>query len=243
MGSALTTAALLNVWEHGLTEKPLQRALNLLAAAHPEASLQQLQQLSIGQRDAQLIEIREALYGEHLTCLVPCPQCGEQLEITLDTRQLRSLPASPAGSHSLTVGDCEVQFRLPDSTDLLLLADLPDAARARHTLLERCVRQAARNGEPLAAADLPEEVVTGIASRMAELDPQADIQIALDCPNCARHWTTNFEISSYLWSEINAWAVRLLREVHRLARAYGWREADILALSPLRRQFYLELIG
>ncbi len=31
--------------------------------------------------------------------------------------------------------------------------------------------------------------------------------------------------------------------VHALARAYGWREADVLAMSEARRHFYLELVG
>jgi hypothetical protein len=35
----------------------------------------------------------------------------------------------------------------------------------------------------------------------------------------------------------------MVREVHRMASAYGWREADILAMSAFRRQRYLELIG
>jgi hypothetical protein len=35
----------------------------------------------------------------------------------------------------------------------------------------------------------------------------------------------------------------LLTEVHRLAQAYGWREAEILALSEARRHAYLELVG
>ena len=34
---------------------------------------------------------------------------------------------------------------------------------------------------------------------------------------------------------------RILREVHTLAAAYGWSEAEILALSPARRRVYLEL--
>ncbi|HEX2516118.1 MAG TPA: phage baseplate protein, partial [Chloroflexota bacterium] len=38
-------------------------------------------------------------------------------------------------------------------------------------------------------------------------------------------------------------ARRLLREVHTLARAYGWREAEILALPGRRRQTYLDLVG
>jgi hypothetical protein len=33
-----------------------------------------------------------------------------------------------------------------------------------------------------------------------------------------------------------------LRDVHELASAYGWRESEILALSPQRRQAYLELV-
>ena len=38
-------------------------------------------------------------------------------------------------------------------------------------------------------------------------------------------------------------ATRLLGEVHTLARAYHWREAEILAMSSRRRQAYLELAG
>jgi hypothetical protein len=33
----------------------------------------------------------------------------------------------------------------------------------------------------------------------------------------------------------------MLYDVHALASAYGWREADVLAMSPMRRQVYLEL--
>jgi hypothetical protein len=52
---------------------------------------------------------------------------------------------------------------------------------------------------------------------------------------------TLFDIGRYLWEELRAQAVRLLHEVHTLARFYGWREADILALSAARRHAYLEL--
>jgi hypothetical protein len=34
----------------------------------------------------------------------------------------------------------------------------------------------------------------------------------------------------------------VLREVHILASAYGWREDDILAMSPARRRIYLEML-
>jgi len=51
-----------------------------------------------------------------------------------------------------------------------------------------------------------------------------------------------FDIVSFFWSEICVQAKRLLREVHILARAYGWREADILSMSAARRQLYLEMV-
>ena len=50
-------------------------------------------------------------------------------------------------------------------------------------------------------------------------------------------------MAEYLWKEVLIEARRLLREVNALARTYHWREADILALSPRRRQAYLELAG
>ena len=250
MKPALTTSALLDVWERGLTDPPQQRALGLLASAYPEMTLEQIKTQPIGQRDTRLMEIHEALFGAQLICLTACPKCGERLEIALDLTQLRTNPESElandlqgADTHALIKDGFEVHFRLPNSADLLLLASLSDANAGRIILFERCVQQASRAGIPVLASQLPAEMVDIIATRMAQIDPQADIQIALSCPACAEQWSTAFEILSYLWSEINTWAIRLLREVHQLARAYGWREADILALSPLRRQFYLELIG
>lgn len=77
---------------------------------------------------------------------------------------------------------------------------------------------------------------------MAQLDPQGDIQLTLACPKCSHEWLSPLDIVSYLWREINTWAGRTLNEIHLIASAYGWREADILALSPRRRQTYLELI-
>ena len=82
-----------------------------------------------------------------------------------------------------------------------------------------------------------------IIDQMALADPQADVQLNLSCPACNHHWQSVFDIVSFFWSEIHAWAQRTLREIHALASAYGWREADILALSPRRRQLYLEMIG
>jgi hypothetical protein len=82
-----------------------------------------------------------------------------------------------------------------------------------------------------------------IAEAMVEHDPRAEMRLAMHCHACQHSWSTIFDIVSFFWTEIEASAKRLLREVHTLAKAYGWREADILALSSARRQCYLELVS
>jgi hypothetical protein len=77
---------------------------------------------------------------------------------------------------------------------------------------------------------------------MQSSDPQADLRFTLHCQVCSHEWEAGFDIAQFLWTEVDAWASRTLFDVHCLARAYGWREADILSLSPWRRQCYLEML-
>ena len=117
----------------------------------------------------------------------------------------------------------------------------PEACRA--LLLQRCVLSARQGDFTVASDQLPAEVIAALGERMAEADPLADIQLALTCPSCEHDWLATFDIVSFLWTEIEIWARRILTDVHTLARAYGWRERDILNISPMRRQFYLEMVG
>jgi hypothetical protein len=67
--------------------------------------------------------------------------------------------------------------------------------------------------------------------------------MSLRCPACTRNWTESFDIESFFWVELQAWAARILREIHQLASAYGWSEREILALPSFRRTTYLNLIA
>ena len=241
----LSAAELLHAWEQGLAQTPAARALTLLDVACADLSRDALARMSIGQRDARLLALREALFGSRITGLTACPICSDQLELVFAVADILAAPSAAecAGTHTLAVADCEIQFRLPNSEDLLAIADVADIASARRALFTRCVVQAHRDDECMPIDQLSDEVVSVVAESMARLDPQADVQLALTCPVCANQWQAMFDIVSYLWTEINAWAMRLLREVHCLATAYGWREADILAMSAVRRHWYLEMIG
>ncbi len=239
----LSAQKLLGVWERGMTQPPLARALSLLFAACSDDSWDSLMQLNIGQRNARLLTLRESMFGSRLDALATCPGCGERLDLDFSTAAIRVEAGDQASEFSLTIENYQLRLRLPNSQDLYAVADQNDPVSARRMLLENCVLSIEPPGEPCAADTLPASVVQAIAERMAQADPQANVQLALACCYCGREWQATFDIVSFFWSEIHAWALRILREVHVIASAYSWREADILALTPQRRQIYLDMIG
>lgn len=237
---SLSASQLMDVWERGANEHPVDRALTLLSACCEETRAE-LAALSIGRRDARLLEAYERLFGPALEAFAQCPRCGERLEYRLSIRELAvPLPESeqPMIVHT---AEASLHLRLPNSLDLRAASECPGLDEARKLLLERCVEREGQPGVPV--EDLPESTVEQIASCLAHADPQAETLIDLTCCACQHAWQVLLDIEGFLWAKVRAMARRLLQEVHALARAYGWREHDILALSAVRRQAYLEMAG
>lgn len=236
---AFGAAELLGAWERGWARGPNERALDLLTAAYPEMPPAALARLPIGRRDSLLLSLRARAFGRQVTGLATCPACGEQVEIDFDLEDVRVSPEEEAPDDELEIeaGGYRARFRLPTSLDLAAISQTGDPHAARLALAERCLLDLS----PSAGGPLPAALVAAMSARMAAVDPQADVQLELVCPTCAHEWRVRFDIVTYLWADLDAWARRILVEVHTLASAYGWREADILALSPARRQFYLEM--
>jgi hypothetical protein len=239
-----TAADLLNVWERGCSQSPVDRALSLLQVAMRESPREALAQFGIGRRDAELLKLREKVFGSRMTGHANCPACGQQMEMNFTVAEVQATPLPELPETCAEIfGDCEISFRLPNSVDLATLVPGDDLAAQKRRLVQRCVLNAKCSGQLVAADQLREDTVTALSERMSELDPQGDVQLALSCPLCSHRWDAPLDIVSFVWSEIHAWAVRLLHDIHALALAYSWRESDILAMSPWRRQAYLELIG
>ena len=187
----------------------------------------------------------------HIIGVATCPGCGERLEMAFDVSEIRIAPHLPDGDgvceeveeFGFNIAGYALCFRLPNSRDLSALAGDADSAASRRLLFVGCVLSAECEGADVSAAELPGDIVAAVIAHMAEAAPQAEVQIALTCPECAHCWQATFDILSFFWQEIDDWARRILRDVHALASAYGWRESDILALSLYRRQLYLEMVG
>jgi len=243
LAHSFSAAKLLQVWERGQHQLQPEKALTLLAAVYPEGTRESLATLSIGQRDAALISLREKLFGSQFSSLTDCPACGQRLELNFNVRDIRTPTPSTNAPLSFQQSDCELQLRLPNSLDLLRLTDCSNPARMRAQLFSQCVTHVSYQGRVASSKDLPDEIVELAIARIGEADPQADVEINLTCPDCRHAWQTSFDIVSYLWSELHAWAMQLLREVHVLASSYGWGESDILSMNTQRRQCYLELLA
>lgn len=239
----LSASQMIGLWERGASQHPIDRSLTLLAAACPEFTAEQLGELRIGRRDGCLLRLREGIFGPVMDATAKCPCCGVDVEFTLRTADLKVETAAAELLQEFEEGGMVVKFRLLNNSDLAAIARSRGVADARQTLLSRCVVEASLDGVAVAAETLSEEVISKLAARLADGDPQADMTLDLKCAACAHSWQIGFDISSFLWTEIDALAKRLLAEVHTLARAYGWREADVLAMGAARRHFYLEMVG
>lgn len=241
----LSPQKLLNVLEQGWSQSWTQRALSLVLTACPESAPEAVAALSIGRLDAWLLTLREGTFGSRIEGLMPCPICGERLEMSFDTADIRagSMLHEHQEQNLLSLQGYEISFRLPNVADLSAIAAYQSLMERRQRLLERCLLTVCYRGKPKPATKLPTKIMEAIEAAMEQADPQANVQLDLTCPQCGHAWQAGFDILSFFWSELEAWAPRLLREVHILASAYGWREADILSLSPWRRQCYLAMVG
>lgn len=238
----LSARELLDIWETSARQPIEQRALRLLGAAQPEASYEDLAQLPVGRRDEQLMSLRERLFGAQLIGVVSCPLCGEHLQLTVNAADLHVAHAAESDRLSLTVDGYAINYRLPNSADLLMLANCDSVDAGRTLLLKRCLQNARYDNVDQQIDALPTNVLDVVSAHMAQADPQADLQFYLVCPACRHHWLAAFDVMAFLWNEIDHWAHRILRDVHVLALNYGWSEADILTMNVARRQAYLELI-
>ena len=235
--AGLSSAAVLDLWEQGVNRHPVDRALLLLQYACPEESFESLCDWPLGARDARLLALRRATFGDRIESYAECPDCRNGLEFDLSCE---GLVVSAATSRSIwtTVEQDGRSWELrgPNSRDLADAAAATDLEAARRLILSRCVRGA---GRPVDEAGWTDELQQALTVRLSEVDPLAEILIDLSCQVCGRQWQNLFDVVGFLWHEIQTRGRRLLQEVDLLARTYGWTEGEILRLGEQRRSLYM----
>lgn len=232
MPMTLSAAGTLDLWQSVEELGEIERPLALAAAVSGEP-IEELAHLPIGQRDARVLELHTALAGQTIEATAACPACGQPAEFVLDVAGLLARDRGRAEPEPVEGGGLVVTWRPPDSLDVAAAAATTDQAAAERVLLSRCV---------LAPGDeLPAESRAAVAAAMAEHDPLAEILVDVACPACETRFVADLDLGNFVWAELRARALRLLRDVDTLARAYGWTEPDVLALDARRWKAYLEL--
>jgi len=238
--------AILTLWERGMAVPPSHRADALLDAAVA----------SLGARNAALLSLRARLLGRTQALRCTCVHCGGTNEFSVDCDTLaRSLipPTGSDGLHALKSSGYVVEFRAPTSVMLshcVILSEAKDLGPASSgdgvaaALLSGCVVQCSDStGAACEVTDLPDEVLEALGNALERIEPGASVEFDVVCAECGAQWSAPMDCADVVWSEIQARAERLLLDIDVLARAYGWREDDVLALSDTRRAAYLQLAG
>ncbi|HZM83327.1 MAG TPA: hypothetical protein VFC19_47035 [Candidatus Limnocylindrales bacterium] len=184
-----------------------------------------------GARQAALLELHASNFGDRLDGVAVCPGCGTEVELNVPVAELVSGMPSPEPVEPFDVDGVTVRWRLPGGADLALSARCADPAQGAVLLLER-----------ISGAGLSGPVRAALAQRVAAADPFADITFDFACPDCETTWESPLDVGDFVWARLRSTARRLLGEVDELARAYGWSEGQVLALSQQRRNSYLELV-
>ncbi|HQJ61727.1 MAG TPA: hypothetical protein PLD72_00215 [Methanothrix soehngenii] len=189
------------------------------------------------------MQLRIDLFGPSLSAITSCPQCKERLELSLSLPDSPQRPPDPGQEILISQGGYDLRLRLPNFRDLMNLSQTDHPPYDRRKLLDLCIQDAKHLGVKCNSEQLPKELIDAVSETMSEADSTSSDQLSLSCPSCHFSWQETLDTASFLWAEIDAWALRTLREVHAISSRYGWSESEILELSPLRRRIYLEMVS
>ncbi|MEL6475709.1 MAG: hypothetical protein AAFR17_00155 [Pseudomonadota bacterium] len=200
---------------------PLQAAITrLLVACVDGVGAAEVETWTYAKRRQGLMAIAVATHGPARDVTVTCPAegCGARLDLSLDLWALaqdwREVRAPLPGGGAL---------RLPSPVDL---------AAAGDDLLLHLL-----DGAPPAGDWRPDA-----EEALANADPLGDMILEARCPDCGGPILHPYTLEPGLVAELAGEAQALMDEIHVLAMAYHWSEAEIIALPPARRQHYLDRI-
>ena len=236
--------------QRGLT--PAAWANRLLAACAVEpgsgapVGLDVVRELTLGDRERLLLGAYAVSFVRVADMLLRCRAdgCDETIELSLDLTAFLAAPTVQPeqgdGEIALPIeGETRtVRYRLPTAGDLEAVADMArsDPAAAADLLIARCILSAEPSDFP-AVVDMSRGP---LAQEVSRRDPDGDMRVSVTCPSCGTMTEALLDAGAILRARCTM-GEGIFIEVGRMARAYHWSEAEILALPRQRRRRYLDL--
>ncbi len=220
----------------------LARLLDRLSVrADGETGGRRTADMTIAELDRAAAGLFTHLYGDLVICHVACPTCGERSEVRFSLEEFAAAVAREArwdgdAPPDLSGPDAEGRFRLGPRARfrLPLVSDLAAAsaaggARAREILRERCI------------IDCPEAEIDAVEQAMARVAPLLETDMDTACASCGAETMTPFGIAAFLAASMSRERPVIVREVHVIARAYGWSRDEILRMPRSSRREHVAL--
>jgi len=191
----------------------------------------------VGLRTATLLQL--VVLTEHRADVSLNRRCGAAgceavFEFTLP---LLALAAADTGGNPVPVhldAGRTVMLRRPTGDDLRRWRDARPASRAEALRL--------MFGSLVVDGDARPEDEAAVSASISEMDPLVDFAVSCPCPACGAANDVTIDLEAIALDRLSGRQRALVHDVHRFAVAYGWTEADVLAIPSSRRAQYLTLI-
>jgi hypothetical protein len=205
----------------------------LEAAGRPPAE-ETLLAWPVSHRLQGLLAVTIATRGDHWVMTATCsdPACGASMDLPLSLNAFRR-SADPAVVPCALPCRC-IELTVPTGADQLAWLAADDASPS--AILGRLMT-------------LPDDVDAirpdwpdAIEAALEQADPLTTQEIDTLCPECGAAVSIQLDLEARCLALLAAEQPRLLDDIHALATAYHWSEAEILAIPPTRRRKYLARI-
>ena len=201
---------------------------------------QTVRNLSVGDRIALIIHLRKITFGTMFYCTIHCPSCKDKLSVDIPIDQLlQPVYTNVQTAYTIELEGYALKIRPITGLDLENIALNQNTSDLTEKLLTSCILVA----NPPLPKSLNNQLQEQISTELSKIDPQADLNLKVNCPNCNENFQIPIDIEDFFFKEVTTRYRQLEQEMHCIALHYNWDEKTILSLPLSKRKRYVELIN
>ncbi len=215
--------------------------LNALhSIGYKQVDIDDIQQLSVPDRQFLMMRLAAQLEGEHVWKKVSCAGCGELFDVEFNRHEL-PVVAGHSGFPYVRIesSNQDIVLRVPTGLDQEMLCCLEQKDAERY-LLEQCIVSVdGDEASPEFINSLSEAEIEFIEQSIEDISPAVCTELLVQCPECQKEQKVaidHYQFSAFRESEF-------YDDIHTLASHYHWSEAEILELPIEKRRRYASMIA